>query len=139
MLTSYISEYLAPKNLRLEFKNRLENLCSLSGIPMSPNLRQWVIQTFGLEMVRFPMGYANLANYGGNIDFSLGAVSVQDILTLFLLRYQPQASVSVQDDGGGFFTITLNDFIYFPSTLNNSFRLTYGLGAGTDSFDLIEC
>lgn len=61
LLMSYISEYLAPKNLRLEFKNRIENLCSLSGSPMSPALRQWVIQTFGLEMVRVIEGYSSFS------------------------------------------------------------------------------
>lgn len=61
LLMSYISEYLAPKNLRLEFKNRIENLCSLSGSPMSPALRQWVIQTFGLEMVRVLESYSSFS------------------------------------------------------------------------------
>lgn len=60
MINSYISDYLVPKNLSLEFKNRMENLCSLSGTPMSPDLRQWVIQTFGLEMVRVIEGYSSL-------------------------------------------------------------------------------
>jgi len=60
ILMSYISEYLVPSNLRLEFKNRLENLCSLSGTPMSPDLREWVIRTFGLEMARVMESYSSL-------------------------------------------------------------------------------
>jgi hypothetical protein len=60
ILMSYISEYLVPRKLRLEFKDRLENLCSLSGTPMSPDLREWVIRTFGLEMVRVMESYSSL-------------------------------------------------------------------------------
>lgn len=302
MLTSYISEYLAPKNLRLEFKNRIENLCSLSGIPMSPDLRQWVIQTFGLEMVRVIEGYSSLTapvlspqlqerinrivpknyqgedvnllfkqkfdvtcasvclfytgviadltcagfsgpgwdfngfgidfnacaasfggyavqdgsyqcpfyfdtnsqvsfyyigtsappdlivydpnllqnlnipfssacafgclttgsvkwnnspyefinlspgailadfdNWGGQIDFSLGAQAVEDILVTMLTNYQPQASVNVIDDGGGFFTITFIDFYYNPSNLTSSFQFFYNSGFNFDTCDMTPC
>jgi len=300
MLTSYISEYLAPKNLRLEFKNRIENLCSLSGSPMSPALRQWVIQTFGLEMVRVIEGYssltapvlspqlqerinrivpknyqgedvnllfkqlfdvtcvaplclynsfiidnncndftdpgwdiggfgvnfndfansfggydiqdgvitcgvgntgsfiqfyylgssppsnyivndpfqgvsytngwsnmclygclttgsirwnnspyewmrfnfsyisANAAIYGGPIDFSLGAQAVEDILVNMLTKYQPQASVNVIDDGGGFFTITFND-LYYYAFLTGTFELFYNGVNDVDSCNMTPC
>lgn len=60
ILMEYILNTLAPKQYRLELKNRLENLCSLSGSPMSPGLRQWVIQTFGLEMARVLESYSSL-------------------------------------------------------------------------------
>lgn len=60
ILMEYITNVLAPKQYRLELKNRLENLCSLSGSPMSPGLREWVIRTFGLEMVRVLESYSSL-------------------------------------------------------------------------------
>ena len=58
-LRRYILRNLAPDGLRLEFVDRLENLCSLSGTPMSPDLRQWVMQTFGLEMARVIEDYSS--------------------------------------------------------------------------------
>lgn len=63
LLFDYILNYLTPKEYRLELKNRLENLCSLSGQTMSPGLTKWLEKTFGIEMVRVIQDYANL---GGN-------------------------------------------------------------------------
>lgn len=60
-LRRYILRNLAPANVGLEFTDRMDNLISLSGTPMSPDLRQWVIQTFGLEMVRVIENYASLS------------------------------------------------------------------------------
>jgi len=40
-----------PANLRLEFTERVGNLCAHSGTPMTPQLRSWVERTFGIEMV----------------------------------------------------------------------------------------
>jgi len=59
-LRKYILRNLGPSNLRLELVERLDNLCSLSGSPMSPGLREWVIRTFGLEMVRVLESYSSL-------------------------------------------------------------------------------
>lgn len=63
LMFDYILNYLTPKEYRLELKNRLENLCSLSGQTMSPGLNAWLTKTFGIEMVRVIQDYANL---GGN-------------------------------------------------------------------------
>lgn len=63
LLFDYIQNVLAPKEYRLELKNRLENLCSLSGQTMSPGLTKWLEKTFGVEMVRVIQDYATL---GGN-------------------------------------------------------------------------
>ena len=63
LLFDYIQNVLAPKEYRLELKNRLENLCSLSGQTMSPGLTKWLTKTFGIEMVRVIQDYATL---GGN-------------------------------------------------------------------------
>lgn len=63
LLFDYIQNVLAPKEYRLELKNRLENLCSLSGQTMSPELTKWLEKTFGIEMVRVIQDYATL---GGN-------------------------------------------------------------------------
>lgn len=63
LLFDYILNVLAPKEYRLELKNRLENLCSLSGQTMSPGLTKWLTKTFGIEMVRVIQDYATL---GGN-------------------------------------------------------------------------
>lgn len=60
LLFDYIQNVLAPKEYRLELKNRLENLCSLSGQTMSPGLTKWLEKTFGVEMVRVIQDYANL-------------------------------------------------------------------------------
>jgi len=61
--------------------------------------------------------YANLLNYGGFLDFNAGAFAVESILTFMLSKYQPQARVFVVDDGGGFFTITFQNFYYDQSIL----------------------
>jgi len=294
ILMEYILNTLAPKQYRLELKNRLENLCSLSGSPMSLGLREWVIQTFGLEMVRVIESYSSLtppvfspalqerinrivpsnyqgydanlgfkqlfdvtctppcfyiasvidtgcvsfndptwdfggfgpdftayANslgcsvfqdsnescgfgvrnvlyfsyigsiaptdlliydptsgdsqipfypccdfgcikttsyqynyspyylisfefmqtltyttfYGADIDFTLGASSVQAVINNILTLYQPQASVSVIDDGGGFFTITFNDVYY----TNSALQITVQSGLGIDIINLSPC
>jgi hypothetical protein len=63
LMFDYILNVLAPKEYRLELKNRLENLCSLTGQTMSPGLTKWLEKTFGIEMVRVIQDYANL---GGN-------------------------------------------------------------------------
>ena len=56
---AYITNVLAPKEYRLELKNRLENLCTLSGTPMSPGLSAWITKTFGLEMTRVMQDYSS--------------------------------------------------------------------------------
>lgn len=61
-LAEYISKWLAPKEYRLELKNRLENLCTLSGTPMSPGLHQWVTDKFGLEMTRVIEDYSTFTS-----------------------------------------------------------------------------
>lgn len=61
-LIEYISKWLAPKEYRLELKNRLENLCALSGTPMSPGLHQWVTDKFGLEMTRVIEDYSTFTS-----------------------------------------------------------------------------
>lgn len=63
LLFDYILNYRTPKEYRLELKNRLENLCSLSGQTMSPGLTKWISDTFGVVMVRVIQDYATL---GGN-------------------------------------------------------------------------
>ena len=62
LLFDYIQNVLAPKEYRLELKNRLENLCSLSGTPMSPGLHQWVTKKFGLEMTRVIEDYSTFTS-----------------------------------------------------------------------------
>lgn len=298
-MMSFITDYLVPKNLSLEFKNRIENLCSLSGSPMSPALREWVINKFGLEMVRVIEGYSSLtppvfspqlqekinrvvptnyqgenvnmmfkqlfnvscptfclystvpiydvsygsftdplwdwggfgtdfsayansiggyyiqdgyfstgstdstnalhfcyigtsappdlifynpntsdyvrsnfipmcnygcistsstlfssiysyewfsgfnffancnANYGGVLDFTAGAAGVQYILQNMLNKYQPQASVFVTDDGGGYFTITFQDFYY--DTPSNGITLYYNSGFNSQYITTSTC
>ena len=59
-LRNYILRNIGPSALRLELVNRLENLCTLTGTPMSPELHRWVEDTFGLEMVRILEGYSSL-------------------------------------------------------------------------------
>jgi hypothetical protein len=61
-LIEYISKRLAPKEYRLELQNRLENLCALSGTPMSPGLHQWVTEKFGLEMTRVIEDYSTFTS-----------------------------------------------------------------------------
>lgn len=82
---------------------------------------------------------ANLQNYGGDIDFTLGAQAVEDILTLILSKYQPQATVNVTDDGSGFFTITFNDLYYIPTFLTNGFYLHYDGGNSSDIVSMTPC
>ena len=82
---------------------------------------------------------ANPNNWGGQIDFSLGAQSVEDILVAMLSKYQPQATVNVTDDGAGFFTITFNDLYYIPSFLTGTFSLLYNSGLNVDSCDMTPC
>jgi hypothetical protein len=60
-LFDYILNYRTPKEYRLELKNRLENLCSLSGQTMSPGLTKWLSDTFGVVMVRVIQDYASLS------------------------------------------------------------------------------
>lgn len=61
-LMAYILNVLTPKEYRLELKNRLENLCSLSGTPMSPGLSAWLTKTFGLEMTRVVQDYSTFSS-----------------------------------------------------------------------------
>lgn len=61
-LAQYISTWLAPSEYQLELKNRLENLCALSGTPMSPGLHQWVTDKFGLEMTRVIEDYSTFTS-----------------------------------------------------------------------------
>jgi hypothetical protein len=82
---------------------------------------------------------ANPVNWGGQIDFSLGAQSVEDILVNMLTKYQPQATVNVTDDGGGFFTITFNDLYYSPSLLTGTFQLLSGSTLNNDVCDMTPC
>jgi len=82
---------------------------------------------------------ANPNNWGGLIDFTLGAQSVEDILITMLTKYQPQASVNVTDDGGGFFTITFIDLYYNPLYLTGSFGLLYNSGFNVDGCDMTPC
>jgi hypothetical protein len=62
VLIDYILRWLAPSEYKLELKNRLENLCSLSGTPMSPGLHQWVTDNFGLEMTRVIEDYSTFTS-----------------------------------------------------------------------------
>jgi len=73
--------------------------------------------------------------YGADIDFTLGASSVQTVINNILTSYQPQASVSVIDDGGGFFTITFNDVYY----TNSALQITVQSGLGIDIVNLSPC
>lgn len=73
------------------------------------------------------ISWANcFVNYGGSLDFTLGAASVENILAIMLFKYQPQASVFVVDDGGGFFTITFQNFYYDgTATATNAIGFSY--------------
>lgn len=62
ILIDYILRWLAPSEYKLELKNRLENLCSLSDTPMSPGLHQWVTKKFGLEMTRVIEDYSTFTS-----------------------------------------------------------------------------
>lgn len=62
LLMDYILNVLTPSEYRLELKNRLENLCSLSGTPMSPGLSAWLTKTFGLEMTRVVQDYSTFSS-----------------------------------------------------------------------------
>jgi len=61
-LRNYILRNIGPSALRLELVNRLENLCTLTGTPMSPELHRWVEDTFGLDMVRVIEGYSTFSS-----------------------------------------------------------------------------
>ena len=100
---------------------------------------RWVNSPYIWADLSFAFISANTQLYGGDIDFSLGAASVESILTLILSRWQPQATVNVTDDGSGFFTITFNDIYYIPSILSNAFSLWYDSGNSNDSTDMIPC
>lgn len=82
---------------------------------------------------------ANPNNWGGLIDFTLGAQSVEDILVTMLTKYQPQASVNVTDDGSGFFTITFIDLYYNPLYLTGAFGLWYNSGFSIDTCNMTPC
>ena len=62
ILNDYVSNWLGPQELRLELKDRLENLCTLSGTPMSPELHKWVTDKFGLEMTRVIEDYSTFTS-----------------------------------------------------------------------------
>jgi len=58
ILIDYILNWLTPKEYRLELKNRLENLCSLSGQTMSPgSLRKINITCGKIQEVIIWNGY----------------------------------------------------------------------------------
>lgn len=82
--------------------------------------------------------YANLfSNYGGPLDFSLGALYNEGIIRAALTVRQPQATVSVIDDGGGFFTIIFQNLYlaYFPPL----FSITYNANLNNDLVTPIFC
>jgi hypothetical protein len=85
--------------------------------------------------------FANLfLNWGGQLDFTLGAIPVQDILNSMLSKYQPQASAFVVDDGGGFFTITFQNFYYDGTALGlNSSSLSYNFNLNLEYHTAAPC
>jgi hypothetical protein len=129
-LRKYILRNLGPSNLRLELVERLDNLCSLSGTPMSPDLREWVIRTFGLEMVRILESYSSLtppvfspelqqkinrivpSNYQG-YDANLGFNQLFDVSCCDNFRYAVIGSYNGTSNGFGGWTINGLDFLTF--------------------------
>jgi len=54
----WLSNGKLANSIKLEWVNRIDNLCALSGTAMSPDLRSWVESVFGLEMVRVIQDYS---------------------------------------------------------------------------------
>lgn len=78
-------------------------------------------------------------SYGGDIDFS-DPVNAQQIIEAIIKSYFPTATVTLQDDGGGFFTITFQNVWYNMSLFpTNNIQFFYDGGNQSEDLTGIPC